>query len=73
MIRTKIAGIPCQIKVTSFVKELSYYGIAEYEIEFSVYDGRGYKAAWLERKLTDSEREKIEKEIIQFHLNGNEI
>ena len=72
MIRTKIAGIPCQIKVTSFVKEVTDRG-TNYDIEFAVYDGRGYKAAWLERKLTDSERERIEKEIIQFHLNGNEI
>ena len=73
MIRTKIAGIPCQIKVTSFAKELSMWGNWVYEIDFSVYDGRGYKAAWLERKLTETERERIEKEIIQFHLNGNEI
>lgn len=67
MIYTNISGIPCQVKITTFNKETSYYGITEYEVEFSVYDRRGYKAAWLERKMTEEDQSRIEKEIIQFH------
>lgn len=71
MLRNKICGIPCQIKVTSFVKEITDRG-TNYDIEFAVYDGRGYKAAWLERKLTEAERTRIEKDIIASHLAGVE-
>lgn len=67
MIYTNVSGIPCQVKVTAFNKEVSYYGIAKYKIEFSVYDRRGYKAARLERKMTDKDRSRIEREIIQFY------
>ena len=67
MIYTNVSGIPCQVKVTAFNKEVSYNGIDEYEVKFSIYDRRGYKAAWLERKMTDEDRSRIEREIIQFH------
>jgi len=73
MLRNKIAGIPCQLKVTTFEKFLNHMGQWVYDIEFNVYDGRGYKAAWLERKLTEVERGRLEKDIIAAHLTGVEV
>ena len=37
------------------------------EIEFNVLDRKGYKAAWLERKMTQEDRERIELEIVEAH------
>lgn len=37
------------------------------EIDFEILDRRGRPAPWLERKLTDAERERIERELIE-HL-----
>ena len=34
------------------------------DIEFDVLDRKGYKAPWLKRKLTDSDRERIETELL---------
>lgn len=68
-IDSKVAGIPCIIGVTEYNEckgshsydapsDLDYYGYTE--MEFDVLDRRGYPAAWLERKLDDSERDRIE-------------
>jgi hypothetical protein len=42
---------------------MDYYGY--HEVEFDVYDRRGYRAAWLERKMTDEDRARIETEILE--------
>lgn len=39
-----------------------YYGYSE--VEFDVLDRRGRPAPWLERKLTDADRERIEYEVL---------
>jgi hypothetical protein len=59
--KTRIAGIPCYIKVTHYREQPAdklalhsdwdYYGCIEFE--FIVLDRRGYKADWLKSKLTD--------------------
>jgi hypothetical protein len=36
------------------------------EIDFEILDRRGRPAPWLERKLTDAERERIERELIEY-------
>ena len=68
-----IKGIPCIISVTyckhysgslNAPSDLDYYGFTE--IEFDVLDRKGYKAPWLERKLTDDEIERIEREIVSY-------
>lgn len=56
-----IAGIPCQIEVkhcldvpgnpSCWDSADDYYGYSE--VEWEVYDRKGYRAVWLERKLTD--------------------
>lgn len=75
-IESKIQGIPCLIEVTTFksVKPWKgspqtcpssddYYGYNE--IEFEVLDRKGYKAAWLERKMTKEDKARIESEILE--------
>lgn len=69
-----IAGIPCLAEVTHFVKvkgsysadsDWDFYGYTE--IEYTVRDRTGYRAPWLEQKLTDRYREEIERVIDEAH------
>jgi hypothetical protein len=73
-IESTVAGIPCLIGVTEFSSvrgsysyhadsDMDYYGYTE--SEWVVLDRRGRPAAWLERKLTDAERSRIEQEIAE--------
>ena len=75
-IETRVAGIPCIIGVTEYecvkgsysyhaASDWDYYGYTE--CEFDVLDRRGRKAAWLERKLSDKDCNRIEIEIT-FHF-----
>lgn len=74
MIETTICGIPCQVEITSIDGRFVPAKInadpnscyeAEYpEIYFDVLDRKGYKAPWLERKMSDRERERIEGELL---------
>lgn len=74
-IESNVQGIPCLIEVMSctVVKPWrgsaqscpssdDYYGYSE--VEFVVLDRKGYKAAWLERKMTDEDRARIKTEIL---------
>ena len=71
-IESRVAGIPCLIKVTHFESvrgsynynapsDMDYYGYTESEWE--VLDRNGRPAAWLERKLTEADRSRIDEEI----------
>lgn len=69
-----VQGIPCLIEVLmcNVVKGSSradnpddYYGYTE--VEFSVRDRQGYLAPWLERKMTEDDRHRIETEIVNQH------
>lgn len=71
---TTICGIPCQVEVTHFSAaiqgkinaEVDYcYAPEDAEIEYQVLDRRGRPAPWLERKLTDAERGRIETELLR--------
>lgn len=65
---TRIAGIPCKVRVTHcFVQkplgsrcdsDLDCYGYTD--IEFDVLDRNGRAAPWLEKKLSERERVKLE-------------
>lgn len=73
--QTHIAGIPCQVEVTHFFiqkplgpscdSDWDCYGYEE--IDFDVLDRKGYPAKWLEKKMTDADRQRIEEEILQAH------
>lgn len=67
-----VAGIPCLIGVTYFHKQPAnsradnpddFYGYTE--SEWILLDRRGYRATWLDAKLTDSERDSINEAIDQ--------
>lgn len=68
---TKVAGIPCICRVDHYRPavpdrltgrwEDAEQGSDE-EFEFSILDRRGRPAAWLERKLTDKDRERLAEE-----------
>lgn len=68
MIECRIQGIPCLIDVDRYevvkgsfrwdeVSDLDYRGYTE--CEYTVYDRKGYKAAWLEAKITEEDDENI--------------
>lgn len=65
---TKVAGIPCLCDVVYYAPshEAHIAGLPENcypseptEFEFRLLDRRGYKAPWLERKLTDEDEERL--------------
>lgn len=76
-IESRVAGIPCLIGVTHYesvggsysynaASDMDYYGYSD--AEWEVLDRRGRKAAWLERKLTSRDHDRISAEIDQ-HFN----
>jgi len=76
MMESTISGIPCFIDVEtcnvvkgSFdynaASDWDYHGYTE--IEFTVYDRKGYIANWLAKKMTDEDVSRIEGEILAQH------
>lgn len=74
-IESRVAGIPCLIGVTHYesvagsysynaASDMDYYGYND--AEWEVLDRKGYKAAWLERKLTARDHDRINAEIDQY-------
>lgn len=78
IIESHVAGIPCQIRINDFVHVKpdpttwasadDFYGYTE--IDWDVLDRKGYEAGWLQRKLTDKDRDRIDQEIIDHYLQG---
>ena len=70
-IEATVQGIPCQVEILSYSPGCgmaitgSGFGDAEppepEEVEFQLRDRRGYRAEWLERKMTPGDREAIER------------
>lgn len=65
MIETHIQGIPCKIEMTSGFyltpshnfnapSDIDFYGGWQ-DVQFEVYDRRGYRAKWLEKKMTSND------------------
>lgn len=80
MIESTVQGIPCLIDVTHFKvvpphrgsawscdSDLDYYGYEE--LEYVICDRRGRPAAWLERKVTDTDRDNIRQDIEKHYSN----
>jgi type 1 fimbria pilin len=68
-----VKGIPCQVVIDSCTvvkgshsynapSDLDYHGYTE--IEFHLLDRKGYAASWLEKKLSEQDRIRIEEEIL---------
>lgn len=66
-VEVRVQGIPCQALVTRFLEQKPLgpsagsdwdcYGYTE--VEYDLYDRKGYRAPWLERKATDKDHERI--------------
>lgn len=73
-LETYVSGIPCLIGVHNFLSvpgnpstwdsDWDYYGYTE--MDWEILDRKGYKADWLQRKLTKEDESRIEQEIIDF-------
>ena len=73
IIKSTVAGIPCQIQIDRcFVQkplgrmadsDLDCDGYSE--VEFTVFDRKGRPAPWLERKLTAEDTNRIETQILK--------
>ena len=74
-IEHRIQGIPCLIEVTSYRKvkgsysynapsDWDYYGYTE--MEYEILDRLGYKAPWLENKVTQSDKISIEEAVNEY-------
>ena len=74
---SQICGIPCKIEVNRFNKvkgsfrndapsDLDYRGYTE--SEWNVLDRRGRPAPWLERKITNEIRERIDGEVVEKNV-----
>ena len=69
---TRIAQIPCEVRATRiFVQkplgpqcesDLDCNGYSE--IEFDVFDLRGYRAGWLYKKMTAADIDRIERSLL---------
>lgn len=81
MIPVTVSGIPAFAEVTHYrhdtgfdnlykaVSDWDYYGCTE--LEFELYDRKGYRAKWLEAKLVEPDvRIAVEVSIIKF-INAN--
>ena len=77
MIKSSVQGIPCLIDITNFKvvpansrctdSDWDYYGYEE--LEYVICDRRGRPAPWLERKVTDGDRDKIRQDIETHYSN----
>jgi hypothetical protein len=60
---SQVQGIPCKVKVTYATKYIpeSWNGPAEGgEFEFELLDRKGYRAKWLEAKVTEADVDRLE-------------
>ena len=69
---TRVQGIPCIVQVMhhSYVESSPSADASEdylggWELDWHLCDLRGAPAPWLEAKMTDEDRERVEDEIIE--------
>ena len=66
---TKISGIPCVCEVHTFIPAKASHRSMAWEdcyeedakglFEYSILDRKGYKARWLEEKITDDDHDRL--------------
>ena len=67
--QTQVSGIPCQCRVDFYspARPMKVYGTGfgdahppePEEFHFTILDRKGYKAAWLEKKVKPSDKERL--------------
>jgi hypothetical protein len=73
VIETTVAGIPCKAECVHYFRQepLGYRANSDWdargytECDFVILDQRGRPAAWLERKLTRDDNERIRADLIE--------
>ena len=71
-VETRVAGIPCIVRVKNFTKvvgsfnrneesDMDYHGYSD--TEWDLLDRRGRRAEWLDKKVTADDIARIEREI----------
>lgn len=73
MLSTRIAGIPCQVEMTSYTPYWNgrrghidnWLPDEPEQVEFEVYDRKGYPATWLANKMTDDDYHRIEQLLLE--------
>ena len=71
MLETRIAGIPCLVKVIHYYHQEPDYGTWDSDMDFygytecdyEIYDRKGYRAKWLESKMTSADNDRIVGEV----------
>jgi hypothetical protein len=69
---SEVAGIPCIVAVTYYDCGYDDGGKFLTGIDWVLCDRKGYKAAWLEKKLTVKEESRINDEVINYMERSNE-
>ena len=66
MIQVRVMGIPAQVEITSYLPDHpgkqtghpdTWYPPEGEELEYELYDRKGYRAEWLERKIAGTDEE----------------
>ncbi len=70
-VRSEVAGIPCIVAVTYYDCGHDDGGRFLSNIDWVLCDRKGYKAAWLEKKLTVKEASRINDEVIEYMERSN--
>lgn len=70
---TKIAGIPCIIAITHYDMGDDDEGTCVGRMGWVVCDRKGYKAAWLQDKMSLREEARINAEVIRFMSDGHRV
>jgi hypothetical protein len=81
MLKSHVSGIPCLIDVKHFYNvppyggsphycesDMDYYGYTE--ADYVVCDQRGRPASWLEKKMTQKDRDRILEEIKRYVMEN---
>jgi hypothetical protein len=72
---TRVCSIPCGVVVTNYVeadKGSFHCPPSPEEFEFELYDRKGYRATWLERKMTEKDEMKLLKEWLDHITDDGE-
>ncbi len=48
----------------TWASDWDYYG-GWFDVEFELYDRKGYRAKWLERKMTSADEDRIIQELVE--------
>lgn len=80
---TKVCGMPCGVVVTDYSPNVpmmifgegygDVYPPEAESIEFYLVDRKGYRARWLENKMTDEDVNNVQAEIRRYALRNQEI